>query len=189
MSDSRPHPEQDLQRYREYLLLLARSQFPRRLRAKLDSSDVVQQTLLEAHRDLEQFRGTTDSELAAWLRQILARNLANVARDWDRQKRDVNREQALEQKLTQSSARLEAWLSDGAISPSQQVMRNEQIVHLASALMCLSEEQRQAIELRYLQGMPIREIAEQMEKSTSAIGGLLHRGLSDLRQRMKSGSE
>src|SRR4051812_23796972 len=94
----------DLARYRDYLQLLARAQLDPRLRPRLDASDAVQQTLLEAHRCAGQFRGTTSGEVAAWLRQILARNLANAARDLGRQKRDVAREQSLEASLDASSA-------------------------------------------------------------------------------------
>jgi RNA polymerase sigma-70 factor (ECF subfamily) len=66
------------------LLLLAQVHLDRRLLGKLDASDVVQQTLLEAHQGLAQFRGRTVGEQAAWLRQILARNLANAVRDMGR---------------------------------------------------------------------------------------------------------
>ena len=177
----------ELARYGEYLLLLAQSQFPARLRRKLNASDVVQETLLEAHRDVEQFRGNTSGEMAAWLRQILSRNLANVARDWDRQKRDVRREQSFEQSLSESSARLEAWLSDGNLSPSTQAQRNEQLLQLAQVLMSIPEDQRQVIELRYLQGCSIKEISEQLEKSSGAVAGLLHRGLSKLREQLNQG--
>src|SRR5262249_47207336 len=84
-----------LEPLRGYLLLLARVRLDARLRGRLDASDVVQQTLLEAHRDGADFRGGTDAERAAWLRQILARNLANAARDHGRGKRDVGRERSL----------------------------------------------------------------------------------------------
>src|SRR4051812_32139805 len=101
----------DLERYRSYLRLLARARLDPRLRAKLDPSDVVQQTLLEAHQGIGQFRGNTAEELAGWLRQILARNLANALRDFRRDKRDVAREQDLDGLLRDSSARVEAWLA------------------------------------------------------------------------------
>src|ERR1700693_652846 len=98
-----------LERFRSYLLLLARVRLDPLVRAKVGASDVVQQTLLEAHRDLVQFRGRTVGEQAAWLRQILARNLANVLRDLRRDKRDVAREPPLQAGRDESSSRLEAW--------------------------------------------------------------------------------
>ena len=86
----------DLERFRSYLVLLARLKLDRKLRGKLDASDVVQQTLLEAHEALESFQGDGLAALAAWLRQILARNLANAVRDLTRAKRDVHRSEAKE---------------------------------------------------------------------------------------------
>jgi RNA polymerase sigma-70 factor (ECF subfamily) len=172
----------DLDRYRDYLLLLARSQLSPRLRSKLDPSDLVQQTLLEAHRDRAGFTGESGAQVAAWLRQILARNLANAARDFDRQKRDVNREQSLERSLEASSARLEAWLADGRASPPEQAERNELLLRLAAALMRLPDAQREVVELRYMQGWPLKDVAEHLGKTTPAVAGLLHRGLSQLRE-------
>src|SRR6476469_3440074 len=82
-----------LDQHRLYLSVLARVQLDRVLQAKVDASDVVQETFLEAHRDFPQFRGQTAGELVAWLRQILSRNLANQARHYrDTRRRDVRRE-------------------------------------------------------------------------------------------------
>src|SRR5262245_54156014 len=78
--------------FREYLLLLARLQLGDRARARVEASDVVQQTLLEAHRRRGQFRGRTAGEMAAWLRRMLACNLADALRALTREKRDVARE-------------------------------------------------------------------------------------------------
>jgi RNA polymerase sigma-70 factor (ECF subfamily) len=100
--------DRDLERFRSYLLLLARVRLDPLVQAKVGASDVVQQTLLEAHRDRARFRGQTVGEQAAWLRQILARNLANVLRDLRRDKRDVAREQGLQAALDESASRLEA---------------------------------------------------------------------------------
>jgi RNA polymerase sigma-70 factor (ECF subfamily) len=101
--------DRGLERFRSYLLLLARGRLDSLAQAKVGASDVVQQTLLEAHRDRAQWRGRTAGEQAAWLRQILARNLANVVRDLRRDKRDVAREQSLQAALEESASRLETW--------------------------------------------------------------------------------
>src|SRR5207247_637444 len=103
MTEERDGGGQALERYRDYLRLLARMQLDPRLQAKLDPSDLVQQTLLQALQALDRFQGCSDAELAAWLRQILAHNLTNAARDLGRAKRDVARERSLEAALEQSS--------------------------------------------------------------------------------------
>src|SRR5437868_2774970 len=86
-----------LERFRQYLLLLARSYLGERPRGKFDPSDVVQQTLLEAHQKRGQFRGGSEAELAGWLRGILACAVADAVRGLGRAKRDVGRERALEE--------------------------------------------------------------------------------------------
>ena len=101
----------DLDRYRNYLRLLARVQLGARPGGRMDPSDLVQQTLLEAYQKREQFRGASDGERAAWLRTILARNVADAMRAQGRLKRDVSRERSLERELAESSARLGDWLA------------------------------------------------------------------------------
>src|ERR1700737_1670806 len=113
-------PAPDLEPFRAYLRLLARLHLDPRLRGKLDPSDVVQETLLQGYRALAGFRGRGGAELAAWLRQILARNLAYAVRDLGRARRDVGRERSLEAALDESASRLEAWLAAKQSSPSQQ---------------------------------------------------------------------
>jgi RNA polymerase sigma-70 factor (ECF subfamily) len=140
--------------------------------------------LLEAHRDLAQFRGRTVAEQAAWLRQVLARNLANIVRDLRRDKRDVAREQPLQVALDESAARLEAWLVAEQSSPSQQAERHERAVRLAEALATLPENQREAIVLRHWHGCSLVEIGERLGCTTAAVTGLLHRGLRQLRKQL-----
>ena len=170
-----------INRFRAYLRMVARLQFDPRLRTKLDPSDVVQQTMLQAHRALKDFRGSTDAEMAAWLRQILARNLMHVKRDYGRQRRDVARELSLEAAVERSSVRIDAWLARKESHPSERVVRQEISLQLAEALESLPASQRQAVELHYLDGWTLKQIAEQMGKSTAAVAGLLHRGLKNLK--------
>src|SRR5438067_4580903 len=119
-----------LGRFRSYLRLLAQLHLDPRLRGKVDPSDLVQQTLLQARRARDSFRGQSRAELAGWLRQILARNLTHAVRDLTRGKRDVAREHSLEQALEQSSLRLETWLADEESSPVEQAQRHEQALRL-----------------------------------------------------------
>ena len=167
--------------YRPYLQFLARVQLHRRWRAKFDDSDLVQQTLMQAHQAREQFRGRTSEEFAAWLRQILARNLAHAVRDFSREKRDIARERSLDQALAESSLRLEGWLADNQSSPSQRAERNERVLQLAAAVESLPETQREVIVLHYWQGWTLMQIAEELERTPGSVAGLLHRGVGKLR--------
>ncbi len=173
-----------LERFRNYLLLLARMRLDDRLGARLDPSDVVQETLLEAHRKQAQFRGRTDAELAAWLRQMLAYAIADAVRAQGRARRDVARERSLEAALDDSSARLEAWLAADQSSPSDRAQREEQLVQLAEALAQLPEDQRRAVELKHLQGYTVADVARTLGRTETAVGGLLRRGMTRLRERM-----
>lgn len=180
------HPESEADRlgveqFRTYLLLLAQAQLGRQLGPKLDASDVVQQTLLDAHRQRQQFRGRTPAEMAAWLRRMLACNLADAVRALNRGKRDIARERSLEEAVEQSSARVEAWLAAEQSSPSEHAERNEELLRLADGVAALSEAQRSAVVLHYWQGLPLAEVARQMGRSPAAVAGLLQRALRTLR--------
>ena len=172
--------------YRSYLLLLAEARLDRKLQERLDPSDVVQQTLLNAHQAWTQFRGTSEAELVAWLRQILARTLLNCLRDFRRAKRDVARERSLQAALEESSARLEGWLAAEESTPSQQALRGERIEQVAEAVRRLPEGQRQAVVLYYWQGCSLAEIAKTLGRSVPAFAGLLPRGLQQLGRQLPS---
>jgi RNA polymerase sigma-70 factor, ECF subfamily len=175
----------DLERFRSYLLLLARMWLDRKAQAKLDASDAVQQTMLEAHQATASFRGENVAAQAAWLRQILARNLANAVRDLTRQKRDVSRERSIHAGLDASASHLEAWLAANQSSASQAAQRHERALRVAQALAALPENQREAVVLRHFHGYSLAEIAEELGTTTAAVTGLLHRGLKNLRQQLK----
>ncbi len=186
MASATDGPALPLERFRDYLRLLARLQIEPQLQAKLDPSDLVQQTLLKAHQALGQFRGTTAAEQAAWLRQILANTLANAIRDFARGKRDVALERSLEASLTESSARLEAWLVSRDASPSQQAERNEQMLQLAQELARLPDLQREVLLLRHCQGWSLAEIGAHLGRSRAAVASLLRRGLQQLRGHLRA---
>src|SRR3954464_10506630 len=132
-----------LERYRGYLAALARLQVAARpwLAAKLDASDLVQQTLLKAHAARAEFSGETAAELVGWLRQILNRTLANELRAFGQAKRNVGAERSLEADLDASSCRLDAWLAADQTSPSQHFGRAERASALAAAVEQLPADQ------------------------------------------------
>jgi RNA polymerase sigma-70 factor (ECF subfamily) len=163
------------ERYREYLRLLARLQLPKRLRRVLSASDVAHETILKAHKKREQFRGPTEAEYRAWLRRILANTIADAA-----QARELDVLQAMDR----SSALLEEWVVAEGPSPVEHVEHAELLLRLAEALLQLPEDERTALEMRYLQDpcCPLPEIARKLGRPTAkAVAGLLARGLEKLR--------
>ncbi len=171
--------EQEAQRWRDYLQALARVHLEPALRSKIDLSGVVQQSVLEAYRSRPSF--AQPAQELAWLRRILANNLADELRKLATGKRDLARERSLEAALEESSARLDAWLAADQSSPSQQAERNEQGLRLAVALARLPEAQREALVLQHWHGWSLVQIAEHLGRTRAAVAGLIKRGLQQLR--------
>jgi RNA polymerase sigma-70 factor (ECF subfamily) len=171
-----------LERYRDYLRLLAQMQIDPRLRRDCDPSDIVQAVLLKADQGRAGFRGTTAEEEAGWLRQILAHTLADQLRDRLRGRRDVRREVELKQAVDESSYRLAVCGVSREPSPSRALGDKENALRLADALTRLPEPQRDAVTLKHLEGRPLFEVANLMNRSPAAVASLLRRGLARLRE-------
>jgi RNA polymerase sigma-70 factor (ECF subfamily) len=172
-----------LEAYRDYLTVLARTQVGRRLQGKVDPADVVQETFLHAVRDVRQFRGKSDEELAGWLRQILAARLADLVRRYcGTRRRDVNLERALQVELDQSSQVLDRGLAAPHSSPSERAIRNEQAAQLARALERLPEDYREVLILHHLEECDFLEVARHMGRSVEAVKKLWARALAQLRR-------
>ena len=172
-----------LELYRNYLTLLARLQINRRLRAKIDASDLVQETFLKAHGNFGQFRGATEAELAGWLRRILATTLVSVVRHYlGRRRRDVRLERELAAGVEESSQALDAGLAAKQSSPSCQAARREQGVLLADALARLPADYREVLILRHLEGLPFPEVARRMNRTAGSVEKLWIRALARLRR-------
>jgi RNA polymerase sigma-70 factor, ECF subfamily len=179
--------EQLFHRYHAYLRMLARAQLGRHLRAKCDPSDVVQQTLLEAHRDFGAFQGSHEPELLAWLRRILAHNLYNEARRFAARQRDAAREVSMEQVragVEQSSLALGRGLPADTPSPSHAAAQRESALRLADALARLPEDYQTVLLLRVFEGLPAEEVAKRMGRTAGAVRMLQMRALSALRGEM-----
>src|SRR5262249_40555311 len=160
----------------------------RRLRGRLDPSDLVQQTLLKAHQAAEQCEAVDEEGRGAWLRRILNNTIADEVRRHGRGKRDAGRERSLLASLDESSLRLEAWFRADQTSPSQHAIRQEELLALGEALEAMPEDQRRAIEMHHLQGDSLADVAARMGRSEASVAGLLRRGLRNLHERL-NGSE
>ena len=180
---------EDLERYRLFLYLRARRLLGARLQGKLDAADVVQETLLQAHEKLAQFRGRTEAELAAWLRTILENTLAMAARQFHARTRDVARERSLQTGLGEASVHRKARPATAPPTPDEHAVHQEQLLRLDDALRKLPLNQRRAIELHHLDGQSLAEVAGHMNRSKHAVVGLLFRGLRNLRRLLNEQEE
>ncbi|HMF10727.1 MAG TPA: sigma-70 family RNA polymerase sigma factor [Gemmataceae bacterium] len=172
-----------LESYRRYLALLARVQIGQRLQGKVDASDLVQETFLEAHRNFGRFQGSSEGQLVSWLRQILAAKLADLMRRYlGTQGRDVRLEREIEIAFDRSSVMLGQGLIAPHSSPSHQAQRREQAVILADALQELPDDYREVIVLRHLEGLTFPEVARRMGRTLDSVEKLWMRALARLRQ-------
>lgn len=181
-----------LELYRNYLRLMADSQLDKKLRARFSPSDLVQETMLEAHRDFHQFRGASEGEFLSWLRRILVHNLARaIEAHVLAGKRDVRREVSLDHmrtSLERSTARLAAVLPGRECSPSDEAERRESAVMLADVMSQLSGDHREVLMLRNLQGLAFQEVAQRMDRSVPAAKMLWVRAIKQMRDRMQDRS-
>lgn len=174
-----------LERYRAYLELLARLELGRAFQEKIDTSDIVQETFLVAHRSFDKFRGVDEKVFVAWLRTILARQMsATMRRYLGAQGRDIRREQRLERGLDRSSRQLDRGLFSPGSSPSHKASRREQGVLLANMLAKLPDDYREVIVLRHLEELTFPEISERLERSVDSVQKIWVRALAKLRQQM-----
>jgi len=173
---------QQFRQYGAWLRTLAHVAIDSQLQGKFSASDVVQQTLMEAWQDWDNFRGQDDAQRRAWLRGILANQLGKLVRHYrGTQKRQVGREVVMADCLARSSIRLDQWSADTS-TPSHQAMVNEQSLRLAGCLDRLPSDYRQVLILRHIEDLPHAEIARRMNRSEGAIRMLWVRALAELRK-------
>jgi RNA polymerase sigma-70 factor (ECF subfamily) len=175
-----------LELYRGYLKQLARKQLRDDLPGKVDASDLVQETYLRAQRTFADFRGQTEADLLAWLRQILVRNVAACVRRYRlAQLRDLRRERSLGSVTDDSSRASPDWLADSGDSPSHQAAQNEEGVLLASALDHLPELYREILVMRHLEGLTFPEISTRTGRSCGSIQKIWVRALKRLHRMLR----
>jgi RNA polymerase sigma-70 factor (ECF subfamily) len=169
-----------LQAWRDYLLLLANEELDSVLSPKGGASDLVQETFLEAQRDIGRFAGSTQGEWVRWLRTILEHNMANFRRGYlATEKRDVLREVPFGEGDDRSRFGAEPFVADTQ-TPSACAVAGEQQLRLEQAIARLPESQRRVIELRHREGLSFAEIGRQLGRSAEAARKLWSRAIKRL---------
>ena len=179
-----------LQRSRSYLTVLARAQVGRRLRAKADLEDLLQETHLQALREFPRFQGDGVPAFFAWLRAIFASRLDKLLRRYlGTRSRDLSREQELASAFDQSSRLLGGLVpASPDRSPSSQVSNEEEQLRVTEAMEQLPEDYREVLVLRHLEGLSYAQIALRMGRpSDEAARKLWARALDVLRKRLGAG--
>ena len=172
-----------LSSHQAYLRVLARVEVGRRLQGKLDASDIVQQTFLEANKSFPSFNGNDENQFAKWIRSILAHTIANtVRRYFGTQARDLKLEQQLAADIDRSAMSIGGMLAAPGSSPSQHVARVEQTELVIRALSRLPPDYESVLIFRHLEGLTFPEIAERMTKSVNAVEKLWIRGVTRLKK-------
>jgi RNA polymerase sigma-70 factor (ECF subfamily) len=175
-----PEPEiHDLGAYRNYLKALALAQISVDLRGPIDPSDVVQETLYCATRDLERHRGQTPAEMMGWLREILRCRLADCFGRLGRRRQIESLDRSLEQ--TSAGINRILWASSQS-TPEDHAKRNEEAEILKTLLEQLTPAQAEALILKHCRGMSVAEISRHMNRTPAAVGGLLRHGMERLRK-------
>ena len=176
-----------LEAQRAVLHRLAAGRLGERIEVRVNVSDIIQQTFLEAHRSFQQFAGRDARELAAWVQGILDHKVAGAVRDHTLlQKRDVRREQSMDDSQG-GKGPLKQQLDAGLSSPSEKAIRGEEERRLTEALTSLPADQREAVRLRHLEGWALADIARHLGRTPAATAGLIKRGMQSLRRRLHSG--
>lgn len=177
-----------LEKCRAYISLVARAQIEGWMRTKFDASDLVQQTLLEAHQGLARFEGETEAEWLGWLRGILNHNTLDFARRYQgAAKRDVKREFSIDRVGQQQSdtSGVQQWeLPDRAETPSRILLNREQEIQVAEAVSRLPADYQEVIMLRNLQRLSFKEVAARMQRSPGAVQMLWLRALNQLQEQL-----
>ncbi|MBN1588512.1 MAG: sigma-70 family RNA polymerase sigma factor [Pirellulales bacterium] len=170
---------------RNYLGVVAQAQIETWLRAKVDASDVVQQTMLEAHRDFERFEGQSEKQWLGWLRGILKHNMADFVRHYrGTAKRQARREVPLRNPAASTMLHGAPEPAAPGATPSQEVVRMDDELRLAGALAELPDDYRDVIALRNFQRLQFSEIAVKMDRSRPAVQMLWMRAIKRLQEAM-----
>jgi RNA polymerase sigma-70 factor (ECF subfamily) len=179
--------------YFRYLNTLSIRHMDERVRVRVSPSDIVQETLMEAHRDFAQFDGTSLAEFTGWLRKILLNNIARaIETHLAAAKRDVRRQCSLNDRWGDSSSSNQWWArfsQKSQRSAAGVVQHEETIRKLNQSIEQLPPDYQQVIRWRHIDGLSFQEIASRLGRNTGAVRMLWFRAVEKLRGSMNRSSE
>jgi len=169
--------EQLLDGCRRYISLVSVALLDRKLQSKVGASDLVQETLVEAHDHFDRFEGDTEEELFAWLTTILKRRWSK-SRDhyYGTAKRNVGRELPLDGFQSHAS---DALIEDDA-TPSAAAIAHDEEQWVRRGIAQLPDEYRRVLLLRNWERKSFVAIGEKMQRSTEASRKLWSRAVEKL---------
>jgi RNA polymerase sigma-70 factor (ECF subfamily) len=174
--------DQLLERYRRRLRRMVAVRFDPRLAARVDPSDVVQETLAEAAGLLDRYLQERPLPFYPWLRQLAQRRLIELyRRHVQARRRTVTREESTCGLPSRSALALTEQLFGRASSPSARLHRQERGDRVRAALAALPEHDREVLVLRILEGLPTRQTAAVLQISEVAVRSRQVRALERLK--------
>jgi RNA polymerase sigma-70 factor (ECF subfamily) len=175
--------QQLLVQYQQRLRQMVAVRLDRRLAARIDPSDVVQETLAEALQQLSEYLRRPPLPFYPWLRQLAWKRLAELYRRHIRAaKRSVCREEHDTPPLPDESALdLAGRLLAPGSSPSARLRREELFGRVQAALAQLPERDREVLVLRHLEQLSTAEIAAVLGIKEGAVYTRHLRALERLR--------
>jgi RNA polymerase sigma-70 factor (ECF subfamily) len=182
--------DQLLHRHRERLVAMVRLRMDGRLTARFDPSDVVQDSLVEAHHKLPKYAKSQPIPFYLWLRGIAWQRLVHLQRQHlYAKRRSVGREERVPFVSDQSEALLAERLVQSATRGSGHVIRKEVRTRVRAAIQKLPDISREIIVLRHLEELSFKEITEVLGLSEAAIYSRYRRAIESLTQSLAEHSD
>lgn len=178
-----------LERYRDELRRVVASRLDRRLAARVDASDIVQETLADASRRMDEYLRDRAIPFFGWLRQLAGERVIDThRRHIGAQRRSITREDPVPGLPDDSAGVFVRRLVAADTSPSNRLSQQERHDQIMAALAAISPRDREVLVMRYLEQLSTAEIAEAIGITEGAVKARLLRALIHMRGRLEAES-
>jgi len=168
--------------YDKRLLASIRHELGDKIRQRVESQDVMQQVYLDALDNIDRFEQWGGDAFFIWLRRIAVNRICDVDRKAFKTMKRGGEVRSADLGRDASMAHLLDAVGASITSPSMAVARTEHIKLLQQSLEKLSDDQREVIQLRYLNRLNVADTAEKMQRSERAVRSLCARAVIRLRE-------